>query len=124
MLDFQSCGFILLFFVSFYSNLLIVLIFIIFCFLFSFYLFKGQEKTSSFECGFVSLLDTRVSFSIQFFLFTLVFLIFDIEVSLLLPLPLLTFFSFYLYIGIILFLFVLIIGIYYEWFKGAFSWVI
>jgi len=45
-----------------------------------------QEKSSAFECGFHSYIDqSRQPFSISFFLFSLLFLIFDLEVLLLYP---------------------------------------
>src|ERR1700753_1739914 len=45
-----------------------------------------QEKYSIFECGFHSFLgQNRSQFSISFFLFALVFLIFDLEITLVFP---------------------------------------
>lgn len=42
-----------------------------------------QEKNSAFECGFHSFLgQNRTQFSISFFLFGLLFLIFDLEITL------------------------------------------
>lgn len=44
-----------------------------------------QEKISSFECGFHSFLQTRSPFSIQFFIYGLLFLLFDLEILLIYP---------------------------------------
>jgi NADH-ubiquinone oxidoreductase chain 3 len=45
-----------------------------------------NEKDSSFECGFSSFLyQNRSQFSISFFLFALLFLVFDLEIVLLFP---------------------------------------
>lgn len=45
-----------------------------------------QEKTSPFECGFSSFLNqNRQEFSISFFLFGILFLIFDLEIILVYP---------------------------------------
>src|ERR1700759_222183 len=45
-----------------------------------------QEKDSVFECGFHSFLgQNRTQFSISFFIFALLFLLFDLEILLLYP---------------------------------------
>ena len=55
-----------------------------------------QEKNSAFECGFHSFLgQNRTQFSISFFIFALLFLLFDLEILLLYPF--ITSFSSFLY---------------------------
>ena len=45
-----------------------------------------QEKNSAFECGFHSFLgQNRTQFSISFFIFALLFLLFDLEILLVYP---------------------------------------
>jgi len=45
-----------------------------------------QEKDSAFECGFHSFLEqNRTQFSISFFIFALLFLLFDLEILLVYP---------------------------------------
>src|SRR6059058_3366180 len=45
-----------------------------------------QEKDSAFECGFHSFLgQNRTQFSISFFIFALLFLLFDLEILLVFP---------------------------------------
>lgn len=45
-----------------------------------------QEKDSAFECGFSSFLgQNRTQFSISFFIFALLFLLFDLEILLIYP---------------------------------------
>lgn len=44
-----------------------------------------QEKGSPFECGFDPSGVCRVSFCIKFFLISIIFLVFDVEVSLVFP---------------------------------------
>nr|YP_010338914.1 NADH dehydrogenase subunit 3 [Dixoniella grisea]UNJ18986.1 NADH dehydrogenase subunit 3 [Dixoniella grisea] len=81
------------------------------------------QKISSYECGFNPFEDSRVQFSVKFYLIAILFLIFDLEVSLLFPWSLcvnqLSKVSFYY---IILFLIVLTLGFVYEWYKGALDW--
>ena len=44
-----------------------------------------SEKISAFECGFHSYLQTRLPFNISFFIYALLFLLFDLEILLLYP---------------------------------------
>jgi NADH-ubiquinone oxidoreductase chain 3 len=44
-----------------------------------------QEKLSAFECGFHSFLQTRFPFNITFYIYGLLFLLFDLEIFLVFP---------------------------------------
>ena len=44
-----------------------------------------KEKVSAFECGFHSFLQTRLPFNISFFIYALLFLLFDLEILLIYP---------------------------------------
>jgi NADH-quinone oxidoreductase subunit A len=43
------------------------------------------EKTASFECGFHPFEDTREKFNIRFYLVSILFIIFDLEITYLFP---------------------------------------
>jgi NADH-ubiquinone oxidoreductase chain 3 len=75
-----------------------------------------REKNSSFECGFDPISLNHLPFRNQFFLISLIFLIFDIEITLLIPL--IYIFSHYSFISIltpILFIIILSIGLIIEY---------
>lgn len=81
-----------------------------------------REKSSPFECGFDPLNSSRTPFSIRFFVITLIFLIFDVEITLLLPIVYLNMSSPTTYL-IIFFTFILVAGVFYEWREGALRWI-
>lgn len=82
-----------------------------------------SEKLSAYECGFNAFDDARMKFDVRFYLVSLLFIIFDLEVAFLFPWAV-TFkdvgiFGFW---SMMLFLGVLTIGFVYEWKKGALEW--
>jgi len=81
------------------------------------------EKLSAYECGFEPFMDTRSRFDVRFYLVSILFIIFDLEVVFLFPWVItlggLSYVGFW---SMFLFLFILVIGFYYEWFKGALDW--
>lgn len=82
-----------------------------------------QEKSSAFECGFHSFLgQNRSEFSISFFIFALLFLLFDLEILLIYPFTVSAYtnYVFGLVIMLIFFL-VLTLGFAFELGKNALS---
>jgi NADH-quinone oxidoreductase subunit A len=81
------------------------------------------EKLSPYECGFEAFDDARRRFDIRFYLVSILFIIFDLEVAFLFPwaisLGRIGAFGFW---SMIAFLSVLTIGFVYEWKKGALEW--
>ena len=81
-------------------------------------------KLDTYECGLEAIGDIRVQFKIQYYLYALAFVIFDIEVAFLYPWAVaygqLGLFAF---IAMAIFLIILIGGLVYEWKKGALEWV-
>jgi NADH-quinone oxidoreductase subunit A len=82
-----------------------------------------SEKLSPYECGFPPFDDARMRFDARFYLVSLLFIIFDLEVAFLFPWAIvfhdigaLGFWS------MMIFLAVLTIGFVYEWNKGALEW--
>jgi NADH-quinone oxidoreductase subunit A len=81
------------------------------------------EKLSAYECGFNAFDDARMKFDVRFYLVSLLFIIFDLEVAFLFPWATVFHsigaFGFW---SMMLFLFVLTVGFAYEWKKGALEW--
>ncbi len=81
------------------------------------------EKVSAYECGFNAFDDARMKFDVRFYLVSILFIIFDLEVAFLFPwavafqdVGLVGFWS------MMVFLAVLTVGFAYEWKKGALEW--
>ncbi|MGB4058236.1 MAG: NADH-quinone oxidoreductase subunit A [Alphaproteobacteria bacterium] len=81
------------------------------------------EKNSAYECGFEAFGDARSKFDVRFYLVTLLFIIFDLEIAFLFPwaiaLKQIGAFGFW---SMMVFLGVLTVGFIYEWKKGALDW--
>ncbi|MDB6454371.1 NADH-quinone oxidoreductase subunit A [Falsirhodobacter sp. 20TX0035] len=81
------------------------------------------EKVSAYECGFNAFDDARMKFDVRFYLVSILFIIFDLEVAFLFPwavafggLSMMAFWSMMVFLG------VLTVGFIYEWKKGALEW--
>lgn len=85
------------------------------------------EKVSAYECGFNAFDDARMKFDVRFYLVSILFIIFDLEVAFLFPWaitlgampPEIGQFAFW---SMMTFLGVLTVGFIYEWKKGALEW--
>src|SRR5882757_4813550 len=80
-----------------------------------------QEKDSAFECGFHSFLgQNRTQFSITFFIFALLFLLFDLEILLVYPYVVSAYTNeIYGLIIMLVFFFILTLGFVFELGKNA-----
>jgi NADH-quinone oxidoreductase subunit A len=86
-----------------------------------------KEKVSAYECGFNAFDDARMKFDVRFYLVSILFIIFDLEVAFLFPWAItlgdmpaeVAQFAFW---SMITFLGVLTVGFIYEWKKGALEW--
>jgi NADH-quinone oxidoreductase subunit A len=81
------------------------------------------EKLSAYECGFPAFDDARMKFDVRFYLVSILFIIFDLEVAFLFPWTV-AFkeageFGFW---AMMIFLGILTVGFIYEWKKGALEW--
>ena len=85
------------------------------------------EKLSAYECGFNAFDDARMKFDVRFYLVSILFIIFDLEVAFLFPwgvalmkMPHET--AVFAFWSMMVFLGVLTVGFIYEWKKGALEW--
>ena len=81
------------------------------------------EKVSAYECGFNAFDDARMKFDVRFYLVSILFIIFDLEIAFLFPWAVafkqIGAFGFW---SMMVFLGVLTVGFIYEWKKGALEW--
>ena len=80
-------------------------------------------KNASYECGLQAEGDPWIQFRVQYYIFALVFLIFDIETIFIYPWAVaykqLGLFAF---VEMLLFIAILVIGLIYAWRKGILEW--
>ena len=81
------------------------------------------EKVSAYECGFNAFDDARMKFDVRFYLVSILFIIFDLEIAFLFPwavafqdISMVGFWSMIVFLG------VLTVGFAYGWKKGALEW--
>ena len=81
-------------------------------------------KMQTYECGIETVGNTWVQFHVQYYIFALVFLIFDVETVFLYPwaaafgqLPL------FAVLEGVLFILILVAGLVYAWRKGVLEWI-
>jgi NADH-quinone oxidoreductase subunit A len=81
------------------------------------------EKNSAYECGFEAFGNARTKFDVRFYLVSILFIIFDLEIAFLFPWAVtlrdIGVFGFW---SMMVFLAVLTVGFIYEWRKGALDW--
>ncbi|MED5494442.1 MAG: NADH-quinone oxidoreductase subunit A [Verrucomicrobiota bacterium] len=83
----------------------------------------GEIKESTFECGLESKGDSWVQFKVQYYLYALPFVIFDIEVIFLYPWAVaFTDLSFGSFLAMGIFILLLAESLIYLWIKGVLTW--
>ena len=81
-------------------------------------------KSSTYECGLETVGETWVQFRVQYYIYALVFVIFDIETVFLYPWAVAyNKLGLFALVEMFIFLAVLVAGLIYAWRKGALEWV-
>ena len=83
----------------------------------------GPEKNAIYECGLESKGDAWVQFRSEYYLYAIIFLIFDVETIFLLPFAVaFTGLSAAAFVEMMAFLFLLVAGLVWAWRKGVLTW--
>ena len=83
----------------------------------------GPDKMSIYECGVESIGDAQIQFRSQYYLYAIMFLIFDVEAIFLVPFAVaFTGLPVGAFIAILVFLLLLIEGLVWAWGKGCLQW--
>lgn len=84
----------------------------------------SQEKLSIYECGMNPIGEPWVQFKIRYYIFALLFVIFDIETVFLFPWAIVYHkLGIYGLIEMFIFIVILFLGLVYAWVKGVLKWV-
>jgi NADH-quinone oxidoreductase subunit A len=85
---------------------------------------KGGSIGEAYECGMRPYGTSRVRFGINYYIYALLFLAFDVDVLYLFPVAAYypTTDSWWVFAKVFIFIFVLALGCYYFWKKGVFEW--
>ena len=81
-----------------------------------------KVKTESYECGMKTFHDTKIQYDVKYYLFALMFIVFDVEFVFLVPWAVIfdvTSNKLFLITEAFIFVFILILGLYYAWTKGV-----
>ncbi len=84
---------------------------------------KTPQKQSPYECGVPTRGETWVRFRVAYYLYALVFVVFDVETIFLYPWAVaLNQLGLFAYIEAIIFILILLVGLGYAWKEGALEW--
>lgn len=82
------------------------------------------EKLSTYECGITPEGDTRIPFAVRYYIFALLFVVFDVEAVFLYPWAMVfRTIGTTGFIEMIIFIAVVLVGLLYAWGKGALEWI-
>jgi NADH-quinone oxidoreductase subunit A len=85
---------------------------------------RSKSKQDTYECGVLTTGETWVRFRIQYYIFALLFVVFDIETVFLFPWAVsYTSLGLFALVEMVVFLVMLAIGLVYAWARGVLKWV-
>lgn len=81
-------------------------------------------KQDTYECGVETVGDTWIQFKVQYYIYALVFVIFDLEAVFLFPIAVAYgLVGLFAVVEIVLFVLILAVGLWYAWSRGVLEWV-
>jgi NADH:ubiquinone oxidoreductase subunit 3 (subunit A) len=83
----------------------------------------GRDKNATYECGLESKGDAWIQFKSEYYLYAIIFLVFDVETIFLLPFAVsFAGLSAGAFIAMMIFLLLLVEGLVWAWTKGVLTW--
>jgi NADH-quinone oxidoreductase subunit A len=83
----------------------------------------NKVKSSTYECGMNLFGDSRIQFDIKYYIYALLFIIFDIEAVFLFPWAVAyNKLGFFALVEAVIFIAILVLGLVYAWKKDALKW--
>ena len=83
----------------------------------------GHDKNATYECGLEAKGDTLIRFRAEYYLYGIIFLIFDVEIVFLLPFAVaFTGLSVGAFVAMMIFVLLLVEGLAWAWMKGLLTW--
>ncbi len=84
---------------------------------------RCQYKDTTYECGEEAVGQSWVQFNIRYYVFALIFVVFDVEIIFLYPWAVVfKSLGLFAFIEMIIFIGILVLGLAYAWRKGALIW--
>ena len=84
---------------------------------------ESAAKNSPYECGEVVQGTSRIQFNVRYYLFALIFVVFDVEVLFVVPWAVVfRELGMFAYLEMVAFVGILSLGLVYAWKKGALEW--
>ncbi len=85
---------------------------------------RSKSKSEIYECGLLTTGETWVRFRIQYYIYAIMFLVFDIETVFLYPwAAAYESLGLFALVEMVIFLLILAVGLVYAWAKGVLKWV-
>jgi len=83
----------------------------------------GKDKNATYECGLEAKGDAWIQFKAEYYLYAIIFLVFDVETIFLLPFAVaFTGLSVGAFVAMMAFLMLLVEGLVWAWTKGVLTW--